>query len=78
MILRALGLLGSDARTLPQARSTRPPILATQAMLHLRTSQNDPIRISAVSHGDGYGRIGITLCPGKKTFARAMGLRTAT
>ncbi|MYC67957.1 MAG: hypothetical protein F4X12_16650 [Acidobacteriia bacterium] len=35
-------------------------------MLNVRTSQNDPIRIDAVSPGDGYGRIGITLCPGKK------------
>lgn len=35
-------------------------------MSNVRTSQNDPIRIDAVSPGDGYGRIGITLCPGKK------------
>ena len=35
-------------------------------MLNVRTSQNDPIRISAVTPGDGAGRIGITLCPGKK------------
>ena len=35
-------------------------------MLNARTSQNNPIRISAVRPGDGSGRIGITLCPGKK------------
>ena len=35
-------------------------------MLKVRTSHNDPIRIDAVSPGDGTGRIGITLCPGKK------------
>lgn len=35
-------------------------------MLNARTSQNNPIRINAVRPGDGFGRIGITLCPGKK------------
>ena len=35
-------------------------------MLRVRTSQNDPIRIDAVSPGDDYGRIGVTLCPGKQ------------
>ena len=35
-------------------------------MLNARTSQNNPIRISAVRPGHGSGRIGITLCPGKK------------
>ena len=30
-----------------------------------RTSESDPLRIGAVSPGDGRGRIGITLCPGK-------------
>ena len=30
-----------------------------------QTSQNSPLRIAAVTPGDGYGRIGITLCPGK-------------
>ncbi len=30
-----------------------------------RTSENSPLRIDAVTPGDGQGRIGITLCPGK-------------
>ena len=30
-----------------------------------KTSKNSPLRIAAVTPGDGYGRIGITLCPGK-------------
>ena len=30
-----------------------------------RTSESSPIRIAAVTPGDGHGRIGITLCPGK-------------
>ena len=30
-----------------------------------QTSQNSPLRIAAVTPGDGYGRTGITLCPGK-------------
>ena len=29
------------------------------------TSESDPLRIAAVTPGDGHGRIGITLCPGK-------------
>ena len=35
------------------------------------TSETSPLRISAVTPGDGQGRIGITLCPGK-TDPRAM------
>ena len=66
MILRALGLLGSDTRILPRCVRPEPPIQATQGMSNVRTSHNDPIRIDAVSPGDGSGRIGITLCPGKK------------
>ena len=31
-----------------------------------RTSQSSPLRVAAVTLGDGHGRIGITLCPGKK------------
>ena len=31
-----------------------------------KTSQNNPLRIAAVIPGNGLGRIGITLCPGKK------------
>ena len=34
-------------------------------MLTPQTSQTSPLRIAAVTQGDGYGRIGITLCPGK-------------
>lgn len=38
----------------------------TQAMSTARTSESHPLRIDSVSTGDGLGRIGITLCPGKK------------
>ena len=31
----------------------------------VQTSETDPIRVAAVTPGDGHGRIGITLCPGK-------------
>ncbi|MDE0393321.1 MAG: hypothetical protein OYK82_00940 [Gammaproteobacteria bacterium] len=31
----------------------------------VKTSATDPIRIAAVRAGDGLGRIGVTLCPGK-------------
>jgi len=31
-----------------------------------RTSVSDPLRIGEVSPGEGFGRIGITFCPGKK------------
>ncbi len=34
-------------------------------MLTPKTSDSDPLRIAAVTPGDGQGRIGITLCPGK-------------
>ena len=30
-----------------------------------KTSENSPLRIAAVTPGNGHGRIGITLCPGK-------------
>jgi len=30
-----------------------------------RTSESSPLRVAAVTPGNGYGRIGITLCPGK-------------
>ena len=33
--------------------------------MQTRTSETDPLLINAVSPGDGQGRIGITLCPGK-------------
>ena len=42
-------------------------------MLNVRTSQNDPIRIGAVSPDDCAGQIGITLCPGKKGPRRSGG-----
>ena len=35
-------------------------------MSRAKTSENDPLRIASVFLGDGLGRIGITLCPGKK------------
>ncbi len=66
MILRALGQVGSDICVFPRRTRPEPPIQAAQSMLQVRTSQNDPIRIGEVSPGDGSGRIGITLCPGKK------------
>ena len=31
----------------------------------VQTSETDPIRVAALTPGDGHGRIGITLCPGK-------------
>ena len=31
-----------------------------------KTSESSPLRIAAVTPADGHGRIGITLCPGKK------------
>ena len=34
-------------------------------MLTPKTSESDPLRIAAVTLGNGHGRIGITLCPGK-------------
>ena len=37
-----------------------------EAVSRAKTSENDPLRIAAVTPGDGCGRIGITLCPGKK------------
>ena len=38
-----------------------------------RTSENSPLRIAAVTPGDGQGRIGITLCPGKTDPAAMSG-----
>ena len=35
-------------------------------MSPVRTSKSHPLRIDSVSPGDGLGRIGITLCPGKE------------
>jgi ADP-ribosyl-[dinitrogen reductase] hydrolase len=32
----------------------------------MKTSQSDPLRIDSVGVGPGYGRIGLTFCPGKK------------
>ena len=37
-----------------------------QAVSPVKTSENDPLCIAAVIPGDSFGRIGITLCPGKK------------
>ena len=34
-------------------------------MPNARTSESSPLRVDSVTPGDGYGRIGITLCPGK-------------
>ena len=35
-------------------------------MSNARTSESHPLQVDDVSPGDGFGRIGITLCPGKK------------
>ena len=45
----------------------------TQAMPTVRTSTSHPLRIGSVSPGDGLGRIGIALCPGKKDSAGLIG-----
>ena len=66
MILRALGLVGSDTRILPRHARSKALTEAAQAMLNARTSQSHPLQIKDVRPGDGTGRIGITLCPGKK------------
>ncbi len=66
MILRPSGLVGSDTRIFLGRARSEARAQAAQAMLNARTSQNNPIRINAVRPGDGFGRIGITLCPGKK------------
>ena len=38
-----------------------------------RTSESSPLRIAAVTPGDGQGRIGLTLCPGKTDPAAMSG-----
>ena len=38
-----------------------------------RTSESSPLRIAAVTPGNGHGRIGITLCPGKTDPAAISG-----
>ena len=38
-----------------------------------RTSESSPLHVAAVTPGDGHGRIGITLCPGKTDPARMSG-----
>ena len=38
-----------------------------------RTGASSPLRIASVTPGDGYGRIGITLCPGKSDPAGMTG-----
>ena len=40
--------------------------MPTTAVSTARTSTSHPLQIGSVSPGDGLGRIGITLCPGKK------------
>ena len=46
-------------------------VSSLNTMQTTRTSENDPLRIAAVAPGEGRGRIGIALCPGK-TDASAM------
>ena len=38
-----------------------------------RTSDSSPLRVAAVTSGEGHGRIGITLCPGKTDPAAMTG-----
>ena len=38
-----------------------------------RNSTSSPLRLASVTPGDGYGRIGITLCPGKRDPAGMTG-----
>src|SRR5690349_7864304 len=38
-----------------------------------RTSTTEPLQIATVQAGHGFGRIGITLCPGKKQPHPVMG-----
>ena len=40
-----------------------------------RNSTSSPLRLASVTPGDGYGRIGITLCPGKRDPAGVTGPR---
>ena len=49
-----------------RATTQRPPRERSHSMSTAKTSESSPIRIAAVTPGDGYGRIGITLCPGKR------------
>ena len=51
-------------RTLPRATAL-DRLSGVNRMTTPQTSQNSPLRIAAVTPGDGHGRIGITLCPGK-------------
>ena len=37
------------------------------------TSESSPLRVAAVTPGEGHGRIGITLCPGKTEPAGVIG-----
>ena len=39
----------------------------------MRTSETDPLRIDAVTYPAGYGRIGLTFCPGKLQSAGRSG-----
>ena len=38
-----------------------------------RTSESSPLRVAAVTPGEGHGRIGITMCPGKADPAAMAG-----
>lgn len=66
MILHALGEVRWEIRVLPRHAPPEPPIQAAQVMSNARTSESHPLQIGAVKPDDGSGRIGITLCPGKK------------
>ena len=42
-------------------------------MRSVRFSQSHPLQIASVSAGEGWGRVGITLCPGKKQLGAMTG-----
>ena len=42
-------------------------------MASVRDSQSHPLQIASISAGEGWGRVGITLCPGKKHLGAMTG-----
>ena len=66
-LARPLAKRGRAARIADRASPTAAPDRKdrSHSMPTTRTSKSHPLRIGAVSPGDGQGRIGITLCPGK-------------
>ena len=64
-ILREDSTVRYSERSVSLATAQRPPRERSHFMSTAKTSKSSPIRIAEVTPGDGYGRIGITLCPGK-------------